>query len=1135
MIKILKKSLAMLLAVAMVFGAAPLSGFVGLDLPEFSGLKKMADSVSAFFEGVSIRAEAVTYSGVCGDNLTWTFDTDTGELVISGTGGMTDYWIDSPWSDYKEMITEVTIEDDVTNIGNYAFYKCTNLEKIVIPSGVENIGSYAFGGCAGLKSVIIPDSVVTIEGNSFRDCSALTDVIIPDSVTAIGSQVFYECRALKSITVDEKNLYYSSDEYGVLFNKQKTTLIMYPIGNERTKYTIPDSVLKIEGSAFRGCAGLVEIIVPDNVMNIGDFAFYGCNIKRAKISDSVTYLGENLFMNCYRLSVVVIPDSVKNVQADAFEGCRNLTDVCYYGSEEEWSEITTEEGNEYLSRSVFHYNYVPSDDVFDFFEFSQLHTVNNYLSKNSNYNSRYFGGKAVSLDGSNGMPDMCIPGLSKNDDMIPQGITYYKDKNWLLISAYSSKENNEKNRPSVVYALDFNTGEYVAEFKIYNSDLTPYKKHVGGIAVSKECLFIADNECKIQYIPLEQLDVERGTSKSLIIKDYCDCGIYLNNAPISYLSYSNGYLWLGNFYHTDEQYDYPASESNNSLVVGIKLSAIGAEWDNIKDLNGYIRRPMYTYKLPNSISKIQGVVGLPYENTLFLFSSHGRTNESDIYRIDTASLNNVREDFGVIVIDESAVVSQTAFSMLQGAFVSGDYIYTLSESAAYYYNGYKPTYVSENPTDVVWRFKYNELLKSDTPVVEDVYNIGEETYSFKNFIDSDSQGHCFGMSVTSAGYHTGELDIGIIGGNSSTDLYSFSDTKAVLKPICHYQAIQGSCFLNSVVAGGRNYQYINFLLGISDVEADWDEVVKYVKNHKYDGKGSLQICFRKKFVGGHAVNFLRYAVVDGQERIYVYDNNFPETETYLYKDKNGRIFQAPKGTFSGEVDCVALCDISKYFGNAESFDVTHAVYANSSAINIEGIPVYPINCGAESGEWVMFEIPANIEQVTITPLVDNAEFIYIDEKYSFGDVGEDTVGILKLATAGEGSEEKTEMMIVNKSEVSNVSIRTPSTTTISYGDSLILHADVTGTLPEGATIQWTADNANFGKVASNDGRSCEITPKSSGDTTFTATVVGANGEVLAEDTQKMTSKASLWDKIVAFFKGIFGLTKTIPQIFRGVF
>lgn len=114
-------------------------------------------------------------------------------------------------------------------------------------------------------------------------------------------------------------------------------------------------------------------------------------------------------------------------------------------------------------------------------------------------------------------------------------------------------------------------------------------------------------------------------------------------------------------------------------------------------------------------------------------------------------------------------------------------------------------------------------------------------------------------------------------------------------------------------------------------------------------------------------------------------------------------------------------------------------------------------------------------------------------------------------------------------------IRNPSTTTISYGDAIILHADVTGTLPAGATIKWMASNGNFSCFVSSDGTTCTISPKSSGETTFTATVVDANGNIISSDEQIMTSKAGFFDKIIAFFKGLFGLTKTIPQALKGNF
>ncbi len=114
-------------------------------------------------------------------------------------------------------------------------------------------------------------------------------------------------------------------------------------------------------------------------------------------------------------------------------------------------------------------------------------------------------------------------------------------------------------------------------------------------------------------------------------------------------------------------------------------------------------------------------------------------------------------------------------------------------------------------------------------------------------------------------------------------------------------------------------------------------------------------------------------------------------------------------------------------------------------------------------------------------------------------------------------------------------IKTPSTTTISYGDSIVLHTELTDSLPEGAYIKWTTGNDKFSYSVSDDGLTCKITPASSGKTTFTATVYDENENVIGVDTQEMTSKAGFFQKIIAFFKKLFGLTKTIPQIYKGIF
>ena len=115
-----------------------------------------------------------------------------------------------------------------------------------------------------------------------------------------------------------------------------------------------------------------------------------------------------------------------------------------------------------------------------------------------------------------------------------------------------------------------------------------------------------------------------------------------------------------------------------------------------------------------------------------------------------------------------------------------------------------------------------------------------------------------------------------------------------------------------------------------------------------------------------------------------------------------------------------------------------------------------------------------------------------------------------------------------------ISISTPSTTTVSYGFTLNLHANVTD-LPEGARIVWSMDGSGFELIPSADGMTCGAKSVSKGSATITAKVVDKNGNAVKDAngneitaSQQLTSKAGFFQKLVAFFKKLFGLNMIIP-------
>ena len=268
-------------------------------------------------------------TGQCGDNVHWSYDEDTATLTIGGEGEMWDFDIDNqPWLTYRNSIRSVFVENGVTSIGWFAFSSFSELVSVTIPNSVTCIGVNAFAVCSALPSIAISDGVKSISFNAFAGCTSLESVMISKSVNSIDEDAFGNCKSLVRFSVDESNPAYASDDSGCLYNKTKTELLYYPIGNERTSFSVPDTVTHISDHAFKDCDYLTDVTIPGSVKTLPDGAFSFCSsLTSVEIENGLESIGNSAFWMCENLQNVSLPNSVTSIGRNAFYLCYCLRNI----------------------------------------------------------------------------------------------------------------------------------------------------------------------------------------------------------------------------------------------------------------------------------------------------------------------------------------------------------------------------------------------------------------------------------------------------------------------------------------------------------------------------------------------------------------------------------------------------------------------------------------------------------------------------------------------------------------------------------------------------------------------------------------------------------------------------------------
>lgn len=214
-------------------------------------------------------------------------------------------------------LSSVTFQGTTVSLGVGVFNSCASLNNVTLPAQLKHIPERTFDNCILLEEISIPSTVTTIGANAFRSCASLRTVNIPAAVAVVGDSAFSACISLTDIAVESASTAYKAVD-GVLFTKNGTRLVQYPIGNKHSAYTIPEGTLAIATMAFGKSKNLQLVTIADSVESIEPYAFSECSIlSRINLNNGLKTIGSLAFQRCSLLKELVIPSTVTSY-SDAF-------------------------------------------------------------------------------------------------------------------------------------------------------------------------------------------------------------------------------------------------------------------------------------------------------------------------------------------------------------------------------------------------------------------------------------------------------------------------------------------------------------------------------------------------------------------------------------------------------------------------------------------------------------------------------------------------------------------------------------------------------------------------------------------------------------------------------------------------
>ncbi len=1067
----------------------------------------------------------------------------------------------------SENLTSIEIPNSVTEIGKYAFWR-SGITSITIPESVEIIGRNAFedtplsrvvfsgksslrticvaafAGCK-IKSIALPEALKYIDGAAFSECPNLEQVTIPKSVEFIYDQAFKKCSKLKNVIFEQdSNLILISNRAfdnctgmeNISFANCPNLTAIGPYafsGAENLLHITFNNSLKYLGcGTFSNCKRLSNILLPSEILSIGDYAFMGCeSFTHITIPSSVVnphHYANNMFLNCSSLQTLYINSCCGAFYTLKLDTCPNLTTLVF-GERSDWIDV---EGIKAVNKIYIH----KGIKIIEADSFKDCGALDIYFEGNEDdwgrvtiYDYEYLDNVTIHFNSS----------ILKSPDRV-SGVSLPKKKIQMNDSAMLMEAtilpDTAVNKDIIWSSSNPNVADFYGDKGVltaFSNGFTVVTATTADGGYSDSCIvFVGESAMTLRSNGTSDVQIGKESEFNISLIDL-DC-----------LSLSDS-----NVVSVDKNSDKPLA-GISAVVSNANVATI----ESIKQSDGILKMTVKGLKAGTSyITLTNTETGETVYLPINVFDSEA------VYSFDTIPQTKIKEncisnfckngmniyDFSHRKRDDGA--TDVSFNLYNSSWNIG--VVEIFDEGGNCINTYSVSPFDNNDLtsvkDNVKRF--GTLLKNcfNASGFDEVFDPTTSVASAKTKINT---------TVPKNGYIRITNDI-----SASTPCLIYNMVDVLVKLIGKVE---------SIAFKGKDKEVTDKVAKtiIEEIAAPFNGsaisltnklILEISKSSSFDNPENILECFE---------SLLKFEDIDFN-KIFIdtVSGMFPSAAEKLSLSalgSYGKVVGSLYG-FNGYMKIMHLledCQNYEETGSAYVYDNQAGNHRVSNGITYNGdisekavFRTYAISYGKLYDNLIAKNGNNNVKLYEIS-MVESGNCVQPTSKVQVRiPIPSEWVGDkIEVYRVTNGNSEYTNMnawkdgnymvfetdhfsyyTLINKSKPF-VSINTPSTTTVSYGFTLNLHANVTD-LPEGARIVWSMDGSGFELIPSADGMTCGVKSVSKGSATITAKVVDKNGNAVKDAngneitaSQQLTSKAGFFQKLVAFFKKLFGSNMIIP-------